>query len=321
MIVVTGAAGFIGSCLINKLNSERYYDIVIVDDFSDKRKNKNLIGKKYSEKIHRTQFFDWLKKNHLLVQFVFHIGARTDTAETNKSIFNELNLNYSKKIWYACIKYGIGLVYASSAATYGKGEHGYNDNHKLIDKLQPLNEYGISKNEFDKWALLQNKKPYFWAGLKFFNVYGPNEYHKDRMASVVFHAFNQMKKTGGIKLFKSHNSKYNDGKQMRDFIYIKDVINICYFFMHHRKDSGIYNAGTGNANTFLDLANNIFKSQDLTPVIDFIDTPADIRKNYQYFTQAVMNKLKNIGFTEKFYNLEDGIYDYVNNYLIKGRYL
>src|SRR6185436_16712633 len=191
MIIVTGAVGFIGSCLVKKLNDERFFDTVVVDDFSDEQKNKNLEGKNFSKKIDRTEFISWLKENHRLVQFIFHIGARTDTTEFNKEIFDRLNLNYSKEVWKTCVEFGLPLVYASSAATYGAGENGYDDDHGLVDKLKPLNPYGESKNEFDKWALEQKKKPYFWAGLKFFNVYGPNEDHKARMASVIFHAFNQ----------------------------------------------------------------------------------------------------------------------------------
>lgn len=190
MIIVTGAAGFIGSCLVSKLNQEGFNDIVIVDDFSDATKMKNLDGKKYTHKIHRDDFITWLKENQRLVEFVFHIGARTDTTEMDKSIFDKLNLSYTKEVWNICVEYGLPFVYASSAATYGLGELGYEDNEKIISQLKPLNPYGDSKNDFDKWALQQDRKPYFWVGLKFFNVYGPNEYHKGRMASVIFHAYN-----------------------------------------------------------------------------------------------------------------------------------
>ncbi len=210
MIVVTGAAGFIGSCLVNKLNNKGFKDIVIVDEFTDYIKSKNLANKVFSQKVDRELFFEWLENHHKRVNFVFHLGARTDTAEFNKTIFDKLNLNYSKKLWEACVKYDLPLVYASSAATYGDGKLGYKDSHELVEKLKPLNPYGESKNEFDKWALQQEKKPYFWAGLKFFNVYGPNEYHKGRMASVVYHAYKQILETGKMKLFKSHNQDYED---------------------------------------------------------------------------------------------------------------
>ncbi|MCD4695598.1 MAG: NAD-dependent epimerase/dehydratase family protein, partial [Bacteroidales bacterium] len=192
MIIVTGAAGFIGSCLVNKLNNKGIKDIVVVDDFSNQAKNKNLEYKAYKEQIHREVFIDWLSKNHQGVDFILHIGARTDTTEFNVEVFNTLNLNYTKSVWNACVKFSIPLIYASSAATYGLGEFGYDDNHTIVEKLKPLNPYGESKNDFDKWALKQEIKPVFWAGLKFFNVYGPNEYHKGRMASVIKHAFEQI---------------------------------------------------------------------------------------------------------------------------------
>ena len=320
MIVVTGAAGFIGSCLVSKLNQEGFKDIVIVDDFSDESKMKNLEGKIYSQQIHRDDFIQWLKDNQRFVQMVFHIGARTDTTEFNKAIFDKLNLNYTKDVWNVCVEFGLPLVYASSAATYGLGEFGYEDNHEVIEKLKPLNPYGESKNEFDKWAIKQERKPYFWVGLKFFNVYGPNEYHKGRMASVILHAHAQIKEKGEVKLFRSHNADYKDGEQLRDFVYVKDVVSVCYFLLHHRKNSGIYNLGSGKARTFLDLVNNTFAGVKKQPNIHFIDTPADIRDKYQYYTQANMAKLKSIGYDTPFYTLEEGVKDYVENYLEEGKY-
>lgn len=320
MIIITGAAGFIGSCLVGRLNKEGYKDIVVVDDFSRGDKNKNLEGKIYKTEVHRDMFPGWLRENQRLVQFVFHIGARTDTTEFDKKIFDKLNLNFSKNIWNICSEYGIPLVYASSAATYGGGELGYEDSHELIEKLKPLNPYGESKNEFDKWVLKQEKKTGFWAGLKFFNVYGPNEYHKGRMASVVFHAFNQIEKEGKAKLFRSHNPKYKDGGQLRDFIYVKDVTEVCLWLLRTRKNSGIYNLGSGKARTFIDLANAVFSSAGKKSNIEFIDTPADIRDKYQYFTEAKMEKLKNVGCDVKFTSLEEGINDYVMNYLKKRTY-
>jgi len=320
MIVVTGAAGFIGSCLVRKLNDERFFDVVVVDDFSNKEKTPNLEGKRFSAKVHRDEFADWLKNNHRFVQFIFHIGARTDTTEMNMDIFDILNLNYTKNVWNLCVEFGLPLVYASSAATYGAGEFGYDDDESLIPKLKPLNPYGISKNEFDKWALKQKQAPYFYAGLKFFNVYGPNEYHKGRMASVIFNAYNQIQKSGEMKLFRSHREDYKDGEQKRDFVYVKDVVDVCYFLMHHRHDSGIYNLGSGKARTFLDLAKNIFYALDKKPEIKFIDTPEDIRNNYQYFTEANMRKLISIGYDQPFHGLEQGVHDYVKNYLVSGKY-
>ena len=320
MIIVTGAAGFIGSCLVKKLNDEGFMDIILVDDFNDAEKNKNLDKKIYTAKIDREEFIAWLKENHKMVQFVFHIGARTDTTEFDVEIFNKLNLNYSKDIWNICVEFGLPLVYASSAATYGNGEFGYDDNESLLDKLKPLNPYGESKNEFDKWAINQEKKPYFWTGLKFFNVYGPNEYHKQRMASVVYHAYNQITETGKMKLFRSHNPMYKNGMQLRDFIYVKDVVNVCFYLLHHRKNSGLYNLGTGEARTFHDLAKAIYKTIGRQPQIEFIDTPEDIREKYQYYTQAKMEKLKSIGYNDSFYSLEEGIEDYLEEYLIPNRY-
>lgn len=320
MIVVTGAAGFIGSCLVSKLNREGYYDVVVVDDFSDAEKMKNLEGKRITAQVDRKDFLSWLDENEKLVQFIFHIGARTDTTEFDVSIFDELNLNYTKAIWNACINYGLPLVYASSAATYGLGEHGYSDSHDVVNKLKPLNPYGESKNDFDKWALAQEKQPYFWAGLKFFNVYGPNEYHKGRMASVIFHAFNQINETDAMKLFRSHNPDYKDGEQLRDFIFVKDVVEVCYFLMHHRKDSGLYNLGTGKARTFYDLVFNTFTAMGKAPNISYIDTPEDIRDKYQYFTEADMSKLRSIGYDKPFTTLEEGVMEYVRNYLAEGGY-
>ncbi|OFY91713.1 MAG: ADP-glyceromanno-heptose 6-epimerase [Bacteroidetes bacterium RIFCSPLOWO2_12_FULL_31_6] len=320
MIIVTGAAGFIASCLVSKLNQEGFKDIVLVDDFYNPEKNKNFEGKTYSQKVDRENFIEWLKENEHLVQFVFHIGARTDTTEFDKAIFDKLNLNYTKDIWKICVEFGIPLVYASSAATYGLGEFGYEDNHEIVNQLTPLNPYGKSKNDFDKWALAQEKQPYFWAGLKFFNVYGPNEYHKGRMASVIFHAFKQINETGAMKLFQSHNKDYKDGEQLRDFVYVKDVVDVCFFLLNHRKDAGLYNLGTGKARTFLDLVQHTFKALDKKPNISFIPTPADIRDKYQYFTEANMNKLKSIGYNKPFTSLEEGVTDYVKNYLVDKKY-
>ncbi len=320
MIVITGAAGFIGSCLVSKLNKEGYKDIILVDDFSDPKKNLNLDGKSFSKKVHRDEFIGWLESNYQNVVFIFHIGARTDTTEMDKTVLNRLNLNYTKALWHICTNRHIPFVYASSAATYGLGEYGYDDDVSNIPLLKPLNYYGDSKNDFDIWALEQGKKPDFWVGLKFFNVYGPNEYHKARMASVIFHTYNQIKKDGRMRLFKSHRTDVKDGEQKRDFVYVKDVINVLYFLMHHRKDSGIYNLGSGKARTFLDLATNTFKALNLKPEIDFIPTPEDIRDKYQYFTEAKMSKLFAIGYEQPFHTLEEGINDYVVNYLSQGLY-
>jgi len=307
--------------MVSKLNREGFNDIVLVDDFSKTEKVLNYQGKTYSQLVDRNNFIKWIDENHHFIQMVIHLGARTDTTEFDYQVLTELNLEYSKSVFNVCVEYGIALIYASSAATYGLGEMGYDDNHDLPYLLKPLNPYGVSKNEFDKWALQQPRKPYFWAGLKFFNVYGPNEYHKGRMASVILHAFNQIKSTGGMKLFRSHNPGYKNGEQLRDFIYVKDVVDVIFYLMHHRKDSGIYNLGTGKARSFLDLAKNTFKAMGVAENISFIDTPIDIRDKYQYFTEANMAKLKSIGYTKLFTSLEEGVKDYVQNYLSEGKYL
>lgn len=321
MIVVTGAAGFIGSCLLAALHKAGYTDLVAADDFSNEIKNRNLNGKNLSAKVQRSDFFDWINANHQFIQVIFHLGARTDTTEFNYQIFQELNIDYSKRVWNLCVEFGLPLIYASSAATYGLGEQGFDDNHSVTEKLKPLNPYGESKNEFDRWALNQTTKPFFWSGLKFFNVYGPNEYHKGRMASVVFHAFNQISQTNGMKLFRSHHPDYRDGEQLRDFIYVKDVIDVCIFLMETRKSSGIYNLGTGKARTFLDLTKATFEAMDKPENIEFIDTPSDIRDKYQYFTEAKMTKLRSIGYSKPFHTLEEGVQDYVTNYLLTQSYL
>jgi ADP-L-glycero-D-manno-heptose 6-epimerase len=320
MIIVTGAAGFIGSCLVSRLNKAGYDNIVVVDDFSKTEKANNLEGKTMAAKIGRNDFIQWLQDFGAEVEMIFHIGARTDTTEFDKAIFDELNVDYSKAVWNACVQFNIPLVYASSAATYGLGEFGYSDDPALIQSLKPLNPYGDSKNVFDKWVLTQTKQPPFWAGLKFFNVYGPNEYHKGRMASVIFHAFRQINEAGGMKLFRSHNPTYTDGGQLRDFIYVKDVVEVCLFLLEKKPNSGIYNLGSGKARTFLDLAKNTFKNMGKEENIAFIDTPMDIRDKYQYFTEADMSKMLAAGYTGGFHTLEEGVRDYVQNFLIGEKY-
>jgi ADP-L-glycero-D-manno-heptose 6-epimerase len=317
MIVVTGAAGFIGSNIVAGLNSRNYKDIVLVDNFSSEAKQRNYLGTKWSRLVQREEFYDWLAENHRMVQFVIHMGARTDTTEFNWEVFRELNLDYSKKVWEMCVEFGLPMIYASSAATYGLGELGYDDAHEVAPSLKPLNPYGRSKNEFDKWVLQQVRQPFFWAGFRFFNVYGPGENHKGRMASVVFHAFNQIRKTGKMKLFRSHHPGFADGEQSRDFIYVKDVVDVIIHMMEHRPVSGIFNLGTGRAASFLELVNHVFSAMEKEPEIEFIDTPEEIRDKYQYFTRAKMDKLRNVGYERPFTPLGDGVRDYVRNYLMK----
>lgn len=320
MIVITGAEGFIGSCLVARLNADGYNDLVLVDDFSTGDRAKNIENKRFTTKIMRSDFFEWLDKNENRVQFIFHIGARTDTTEMDKQIFQTLNIDFSKTLWQKCIAYGLPLVYASSAATYGEGEFGYDDNEDTLEKLQPLNPYGRSKHEFDQWAVKQEKQPFFWAGLKFFNVYGPNEYHKKRMASVILHAFYQIRETGKIKLFRSHRPEYKDGEQKRDFIYVKDLVDVCVHLMLNRKHSGLYNLGTGKARTWNDLARSIFAAMGKPEAIEYIDIPEDIREKYQYFTEANMHKLFDAGYTRPFTPIEEGVADYVTHYLNEHKY-
>ncbi len=321
MIIVTGAAGFIASCLITKLNDEGHTNLILVDDFSHEAKKENYLEKQYLQLIERSEFIEWFEQNAKSVNFIYHIGARTDTTEFNVELFNELNVNYTKAIWDICTKHFIPLVYASSAATYGLGEFGYNDDETKINSLKPLNPYGDSKNDFDKWAIAQTLTPPKWVGFKFFNVYGPNEFHKGRMASVIFHSFNQINEKGGVKLFRSHNPNYSDGGQLRDFVYVKDVVDVLYFAHDTPIKSGIYNLGSGKARTFLDLANATFKALHKTPHIEFIDTPIDIRDKYQYFTEANMTKLIDQGYAKPFTSLEEGVEDYVTNYLVPKNYL
>jgi ADP-L-glycero-D-manno-heptose 6-epimerase len=329
VILVTGAAGFIGSCMVGYLNRKGYHNIIIVDEFTDEDKKKNYEDKKIIARVERSELFGWLRDHPIHIDFIFHLGARTDTTEFDYSVLEKLNVDYSQAIWNYCTEKHIPLVYASSAATYGDGELGYRDDHELPYKLNPLNPYGKSKNEFDKWALKESQKskvksekcePPFWYGLKFFNVYGPNEYHKGRMASVIFHSFNQIISTGKVNLFKSHKPEYKDGEQLRDFIYVKDVVDACFWLMDNKPSSGLYNLGTGKARTFKDLVTAIFKSLGKEPVIEFIDTPIDIRDKYQYFTEADMTKIRNAGYKEDFYSLEEGVETYVKNFLINKKY-
>lgn len=321
MIVITGAAGFIGSVVAGHLNHQGLNRLILVDDFTKKHKLKNHAEKQCVERIERDDFIRWMDHHAKEIEFVIHLGARTDTTEFDKTVFDRLNLNYSKAVWEKCVAHQLPLIYASSAATYGDGILGYADEHALAEKLQPLNPYGHSKNEFDKWALRQQQAPPFWAGLKFFNVYGPNEYHKGRMASVVYHAFHQIRENGSMKLFRSHRSDYGDGMQLRDFVYVKDVADVILFLMKHTPKSGLYNLGTGQARTFIDLAHACFQAMEKTPVISYMDTPADIRDKYQYFTEADMQKLEHAGYNQPFTQLEAGIGDYIREYLLAGRYI
>jgi len=325
-IIVTGAAGFIGSCMVRYLNKHGYENLILVDKFIKDEKLKNWKHKKYRYEVDRDLLFEWLERNNLSVDFVIHLGARTDTTEFDYTVHEVLNLEYSQDVWNYCTANNVPLIYASSAATYGAGELGYEDDHDVIKDLKPLNPYGVSKNEFDKWAVQQINQPPFWTGLKFFNVYGPNEYHKGRMASVIFHSFNQIHKNGGVKLFKSHKEEFKDGEQLRDFIYVKDVVKVMYWMMKQimnkewaKEKNEIYNIGTGKARTFNDLVKATFAAAGRPANIVYIDMPEDIRNTYQYYTEASIHKLHKAGYDKPFYSLEDGVDDYVRNYLSAGK--
>ncbi|MEK0422395.1 MAG: ADP-glyceromanno-heptose 6-epimerase [Bacteroidota bacterium] len=325
-IVITGTAGFIGSVFVQYLNEQGFTNLLLVDDFGVEAKRKNWEAKTFTKVIERQAFLAQLINDEFEIDIIIHLGARTDTTEFNYAIHEELNVEYSKVLWNYASKKQIPFIYASSAATYGAGEHGYEDSHTILNQLQPLNPYGVSKNEFDKWALQQSKGPTAWTGLKFFNVYGPNEGHKGRMASVIFHSFHQIKETGLVKLFKSHRSDFKDGEQLRDFIYVKDLVSVIFWMMQHMlagtwisSHNGLYNLGTGKARSFYDLAANTFIAQGLQPNIEFIDMPLDIRDKYQYFTEANMNKLHAAGYDKPFSSLEAGVADYVKNYLVPGK--
>jgi len=319
MIVVTGALGFIGSALLGELERAGYGSLVAVDDFSHTHKLHNLEHKNIHQRVERESLFDWLAENARFVQCIFHIGARTRTNEFDWDVLNHLNVEYSQKLWKFCCQENVPLIYASSAATYGNGSQGFSDQGDG-KKLLPLNPYGQSKHQFDLWVNDQvalGNQPPFWAGFKFFNVFGPNEYHKDRMASVVFHAFHQIQNTGKMKLFKSYRSDYADGSQRRDFVYIKDVTSVLMYFMENRRHSGLYNLGSGESHTFKELAESVFEALGIAPQIEYIDMPEDIRDNYQYYTQAEMDKVREAGFVSSFWDFSAAVSDYVQGYLMQ----
>ena len=315
MIVVTGALGFIGSCLVSVLSTEVRVRIVAVDDFSKKYKYPNLNMSANVIRIDRDNFIEWLQDNIDNITFVYHLGARTDTAEQDSALIDTLNLSYSIEVCKLCAEGGIPLVYASSASIYGDGRLGFDD--RYTSRYRPLNPYAVSKYEFDKWLTNQIDKPPYWIGLRFFNVYGPNEYHKGRMASVIYHTYRQIDERGEMRLFRSHRKDFNDGEQMRDFIYVKDIVTTLLMLKDDRIESGIYNLGTGEARTFNDLVKAVFHALGMSPKIAFIDIPEDIRESYQYYTEADMTKLQNQYRNLVFTSLEDGIEEYVKNYLME----
>jgi ADP-L-glycero-D-manno-heptose 6-epimerase len=315
MIVVTGACGFIGSMLIRALNIRGHRNIVAVDKFTNAEKLNNILDLDIAIKIDRDEFIAWLSQTQMTVSQLYHLGARTDTTEKDITTLRSLNTEYSKSIWHLCTAMRLPLIYASSAATYGHGASGFNDDESLISTLRPLNPYGCSKQLFDEWVMEQEEKPPFWAGLKFFNVYGPGEYHKGKMASVIFHAFNHAMATGTIALFKSNREEWPDGMQQRDFIHVYDVLDAAIFLMENRGRSSIYNVGTGQPTTFLEVARNVFKACGLPERIAFVDMPEALRENYQYYTCAKVDKLRLSGYTKAFLSVEGGITSYIREHL------
>jgi ADP-L-glycero-D-manno-heptose 6-epimerase len=321
MIILTGGGGMIGSMIAWHLNTQMNFDdFVIVDDLINEQQENNFKKRKFIEYIEKDDLKKYLsdKKN---VSAVIHMGAISATTESNFNRLLQSNIRFSQALWHWCAENKVPFIYASSAATYGNGSVGYGDNESELDKLSPLNAYGYSKHFFDRWVQLELSKnqptPPQWCGLKFFNVYGPNEYHKGRMASVAFHAFNQFKETNQIKLFKSEHPSYADGMQVRDFIYVKDAVKIIIFFLNNNNFSGLYNAGTGNAETFKALAEALLINTKGQPDdIKYIEMPNDLKGKYQYYTQATMNKINSIGFNDNFMNLKEGVTDYLENYLL-----
>ncbi len=316
-IIVTGGAGFIGSCIVRELNDRGISDIIIVDHIAETDKWMNLRNKKYTEYINRDDFPGRLASFAGKVTHVIHMGACSSTTERNFDFLYRNNFEYTKMLWKFCVENRISFIYASSAATYGDGAQGFDDRED-ISRLLPLNGYGYSKQLFDLWAEKQELKPRQHVGFKFFNVYGPNEYFKGSMASVIFHAFNKITETGEMGLFRSYKEGYADGGQLRDFVYVKDICRVVLFMIDHPGVSGLFNLGTGTARSFYDLAAATFDAMGRKLNIRYIEMPETLRPKYQYFTQAAMDKLRRAGYQEPFTSLEDGARDYVCNYLAKG---
>jgi len=320
MIVITGGAGMIGSMIAWHLNTVLGRDdIVIVDHIHHPDQWQNLVKRRYVNYLDKDELMAWLETSSTKIDAVIHMGAISATTERDFNKLVQDNIHYSQNLWAWCATHEVPFLYASSAATYGAGEHGYNDNEAMVDTFRPLNGYGYSKQFFDQWALRQVKEklpaPPQWCSFKFFNVYGPNEYHKERMASVALHSFNQYRELGTVKLFKSHKEGYEDGMQLRDFVYVKDAAAVVAHFLTHPEHSGIYNVGTGKARAFKDLATAVMTSQEKKASITFIDMPQDLHGKYQYFTEANMAKVQAAGYNQSFYTLEEGVRDYVQNYL------
>lgn len=322
MIIVTGGAGFIGSALVWKLNQMGEENIVIVDHLGESDKWKNLTGLKFVDYYNKDVFYNMIIEDEIPfdVKCVFHLGACSSTTEKDADYLIKNNYRYSLELAKFCLYRGGRFIYASSAATYGDGSFGYNDNENEINNLRPLNMYGFSKHFFDQWIKREDLFKRV-VGLKYFNVYGPNEYHKGEMRSVVHKAFGQINTTGKVKLFKSYLPDYKDGEQERDFIYIKDAVDMTVYFYEHKEVNGLFNIGTGEARTWNDLVTSLFNAMEKPVDIEYTEMPEYLKAKYQYFTQADTSKLRNSGYDKPITKLEDGVTDYVKNYLLKKEYL
>ena len=321
MIVLTGAAGFIGSCLLAKLNERGRKDIIIVDHLDDDLKSRNLKGKKFLDYFDKKDFIEHVMTKKLSndVECILHMGACSSTILDDAKYYEENNFKYTQKLAQWCLDHGAKFIYASSAATYGDGAMGYEDDHALLKKFKPLNLYGKSKHDFDLWAAKEGALDKF-VGLKYFNVFGPNEYHKKEMQSVLLKAYPGVVEEGKMRLFKSYHDQYADGEQKRDFIYVKDAVDVTVFFFDHPDIAGIYNVGTGKARTWNDLAQALFKALGKEPDIEYIDMPVELRDQYQYFTEAQMSKLRSVGYLKPFMEINDSVADYAK-YLERHSYI
>jgi len=322
MIVVTGGAGFIGSAIVWRLNQLGEAKIIIVDELGTDDKWKNLVSLKFEDFIHKDDFISMVIDHEINfdISSIIHMGANSSTTEKDADHLFSNNYLYTKELARYSLEKNIRFVYASSAATYGDGSLGFDDADNILETLRPLNMYGYSKQLFDLWAKRNGAFDKI-VGLKYFNVYGPNEYHKGDMRSVVHKAFEQIRDTGKVKLFKSLNPKYKDGEQLRDFVYVKDAVEMTLFFLDKPEINGLFNLGTGKARTWNDVVSAIFKSLNRQTNIEYVNLPEHLRDKYQYFTEANMNKIKKAGYNIPVTSLEDGVADYVKNYLLGGKYL
>lgn len=322
MIIVTGGAGFIGSAIVWRLNELGTDKIIIVDELGTDEKWKNLVGLKFEEFVHKQDFIDHIRNEKILfkIDAILHLGANSSTTEKDADHLMTNNYRYTENLARFCLKNDVRFIYASSAATYGDGENGFDDDEKKLETLRPLNMYGYSKQLFDLWAKRHGAFNKI-VGLKYFNVYGPNEYHKGDMRSVVHKAFEQIRETGKVRLFKSRKPEFKDGEQMRDFVYIKDAVDMTLYFLNKKDKNGLFNVGAGKARTWNDLVTALFKALDKEVSIEYIDLPDTIADKYQYFTEANLDKIKGTGYNSPVTSLEDGVTDYVKNYLLKNSYL